>query len=55
MNLGAYFAFHVKLMCVINAIEFAFPKGWWNLWLETDFMLVTLAYKSPTMHEISSM
>jgi hypothetical protein len=34
---------------VIKAIEFAFPKGWWNLWLETDSMLVTLAYKSPTM------
>jgi hypothetical protein len=48
-NLGASFAFHVELLGVIKAIEFAFPKGWWNLWLETDSMLVTLAYKSPTM------
>jgi hypothetical protein len=29
----------------MNAIEIAHEKGWWNLWLETDSMMVTLAYK----------
>jgi hypothetical protein len=31
------------------AIEISFEKGWWNLWVETDFKLVSLAFKSPFM------
>jgi len=31
------------------AIEMAAQKGWSNLWLETDSMLVTLAFKSKTI------
>jgi ribonuclease HI len=58
VNLGFASTFHAELLGVINAIENAFvkkkiaieiayDKGWWNLWLETDSMMVTLAHKSP--------
>lgn len=31
------------------AIELAFEKGWKNLWLECDSVLVTKAFKSPNL------
>ncbi|KAK2406970.1 hypothetical protein QL285_042639 [Trifolium repens] len=46
VNLGVSFAFHAELLGVMNAIDIAHEKGWWNLWLETDSMMVTLAHKS---------
>jgi ribonuclease HI len=49
VNLGISIAFHAELLGVMNAIEVAHEKGWWNLWLETDSVMVTLAYKSPAM------
>jgi hypothetical protein len=49
VNLGISFAFHAELLGVMNAIEIAHEKGWWNLWLETDSLMVTLAYKSSSM------
>jgi ribonuclease HI len=49
VNLGISFAFHAELLGVMNAIEIAHEKGWWNLWLETDSLMVTLAYKSSFM------
>jgi ribonuclease HI len=49
VNLGIYSAFHAELIGVMYAIEIAFEKGWWNLWVETDSVLVTLAFKSPSM------
>jgi ribonuclease HI len=49
VNLGISYAFHAELLGVMNAIEIAHEKGWWNLWLETDSMMVTLAYKSSAM------
>jgi ribonuclease HI len=49
VNLGISSSFHAELLGVINAIDIAFDKGWWNLWLETDSLMVTLAHKSPSL------
>ncbi|GAU26607.1 hypothetical protein TSUD_102140 [Trifolium subterraneum] len=49
INLGINTTFHAELIGVMYAIEIAFEKGWWNLWVETDSMLVTLPSKSPSM------
>ena len=45
-NFGVTYAFQDELTRVMNPIEIAHIKGWLNLWVETDSMLVTLAYKS---------
>lgn len=48
-NLGIHTAFYAELVGVMYAIELAAAKGWWNLWVETDSVLVTLAFKTPSM------
>ncbi|KAK2421259.1 hypothetical protein QL285_031907 [Trifolium repens] len=45
-NLGVMDAFSAEIMGAINAIENTQRKGWNHLWLECDYKLVTLAFKS---------
>lgn len=45
-NLGNTKSLVVELNGVMYATELANQKGWTHLWLETDSMLVTLAFKS---------
>jgi len=46
INLGVTSALNSKLIAAMLAIEIANFKNWRNLWLETDSMLVYLAFKS---------
>jgi len=46
VNLGVSTALHFELIAAMVAIEIAHVKNWQNLWLETDSMLVLLAFKS---------
>ncbi|MCH80548.1 ribonuclease H protein [Trifolium medium] len=46
--LGRESAYFAELCGAIMAIEFAFAKGWFNLWLESDSSLVISAFKNPT-------
>jgi len=46
VNLGVSTALHSELIAAMLAIEIAHVKNWHNLWLETDSMLVFLAFKS---------
>ncbi|CAJ2666377.1 hypothetical protein L195_g002316 [Trifolium pratense] len=39
-------AFSAELIGAITVIEIAHRSGWNHLWLECDFKLVTLAFKS---------
>ena len=48
-NLGNTNSLVAELNGAMFAIEFANQKGWSQLWLETDSMLVTLAFKSKTI------
>jgi hypothetical protein len=45
-NLGVVNSLVAELQGAMIAIEIAAQKGWNNLWLETDSVLVTLAFKS---------
>jgi len=45
-NLGLGSSLFVELSGAMHAIEIAHSKGWFNFWLETDSMLVMLAFKS---------
>jgi ribonuclease HI len=45
-NLGTTNSLSAELHGAMFAIEIAAHKGWNNLWLETDSLLVTLAFKS---------
>jgi len=38
-----------SLFGVMQAIEIAHRNGWHNLWLETDSMLVLLAFRSVSL------
>ncbi|PNX85515.1 ribonuclease H, partial [Trifolium pratense] len=49
VNLCINTAFHAELIGVMFAMEIAFEKGWWNLWVETDSLMVTLAFNTPDM------
>lgn len=49
MFIGHNFAFQAELFGAMLAIEIAYSKGWHNLWLECDFMLVIFAFSSPHM------
>ena len=46
VNLGLTSAIFSELIRAMVAIEIAHHKGWHSLWLETDSMLVLLAFKS---------
>ena len=46
INLGVTSALNSELIAAMLAIEIAKLKNWRNLWLETDSMLVYLAFKS---------
>lgn len=48
-NLGISNSLIAELNGAMMAIEFASQKGWHHLWLETDSMLVTAAFKSITI------
>ena len=48
-NLGQGSSLFAELSGAMQAIEIAHRKGWLNLWLETDSMLVMLAFKSVTL------
>ncbi|GAU34892.1 hypothetical protein TSUD_144230 [Trifolium subterraneum] len=45
-NPGVQTSLFAELMGAMLAIEIAFHRGWKQLWLETDSMLVLLAFKS---------
>ena len=45
VNLGVSTALHSELIAAMVVIEIAHVKNWHNLWLETDSMLVFLAFK----------
>ena len=45
-NLGPGNAFSAELCGAMRAIEVAYQKQWFNLWLETDSQLVVLAFKN---------
>jgi len=47
-NLGFDSSLIAELSGAMQAIEIAYRKNWRNLWLETDSMLVVLAFKSIT-------
>jgi hypothetical protein len=49
LNIGQANAFQAELIGIMQAIELAHHHIWWNLWLETDSMMATLAYKSPSL------
>ncbi|KAK2410659.1 hypothetical protein QL285_046012 [Trifolium repens] len=49
LNIGQATAFQAELLGVMQAIKIAHLKGWWNLWLETDSMMATLAFKDSSM------
>jgi len=53
-NLGYSNSLNVELIGAMYAVEIAFQKGWSFLWLQTDFMLVTFAYKSMKLFSGSS-
>lgn len=38
---------HAELQAAMSAIVLAFAKGWLNLWLECDSILVVLDFSSP--------
>ncbi|KAJ0027643.1 hypothetical protein Pint_36567 [Pistacia integerrima] len=40
INLGFEFAYYAELMAVLIAIEIAYSKGWWQLWIESDALTV---------------
>jgi ribonuclease HI len=46
INLGVTSALSSELIGAMMAIEIAHQKNWHNFWLETDSMLVYLAFKS---------
>ncbi|PNY15736.1 ribonuclease H [Trifolium pratense] len=48
-NIGLSSALIVELYGAMNAIEIAASKNWRNLWLETDSILVVMAFKSPQL------
>lgn len=45
-NLGSSSALHAELLGAMMAIELAYDKGWHNLWLECDSLLVLSAFHS---------
>jgi len=49
INIGNTSALNAELIGAMVAIELAHLKQWHNLWLETDSMLVFLAFKSPNI------
>lgn len=49
LNMGISTSLCAELHSAIIAIEIAFNRGWNHLWLETDSMLVTLAFKSKSV------
>jgi len=46
-NIGIANAVFAEILGIILAIECAYQKNWSNLWIETDSMLASLAFKSP--------
>jgi hypothetical protein len=49
-NIGAGNAFLVELTWTMLAIEIAASKNWsYDIWLESDFKLVTKAFTNPVM------
>lgn len=49
INLGITSSLHAGLQAAMVAIELAFKKGWRKLWLESDSLLVVLAFTAPEM------
>jgi ribonuclease HI len=49
-NLGNTNALVAELHGAMFAIELAYKRGWNHIWLETNSMLVTLAFKSRTIN-----
>ena len=47
INIGQTSALNAELIGAMVAIELAHLKNWYNLWLETDSLLLFLAFKSP--------
>lgn len=45
-NLGSSTSFHAELVGAMMAIENAYSKDWFKLWLECDSSLVVLAFNS---------
>ncbi|CAJ2657526.1 unnamed protein product [Trifolium pratense] len=45
-SIGISSSLHDELIGAMTAVEIAHSKGWINLWIETDSMLVVLAFKS---------
>ena len=48
-NLGLGNAFRAELCGVMRAIELVHQKSWLNFWLETDSMLVVLAFANDSI------
>jgi ribonuclease HI len=46
LNICISTSLKVELICAMNAIETAANKGWSHLWLESDSMLVVIAFFS---------
>lgn len=46
VNLGNNHSPHAEILGAIYAIEIAYKRGWHNLWLECDSLLVIMAFKS---------
>lgn len=48
-NLGVSYSLHAELVGAMFAIELPFDKGWHNLWLECDSMLVVSAFSNVSL------
>ncbi|KAK2388551.1 hypothetical protein QL285_062226 [Trifolium repens] len=46
--LGNASSFYAELCGALRAVEVAWDKGWFNLWLKTDSSLVVSAFKNPS-------
>jgi ribonuclease HI len=48
-NIGKNSAFFAEILGAIRAIEIAFQNHWYNLWLETDSVLVVKAFSNQAL------
>jgi hypothetical protein len=43
---GSSMTLHAEIMCVMIVVEIAYFRRWHQLWLETDSLMVTLAFRN---------
>jgi len=48
-NLGGGTVYHVELSTIMRAVGIAFQRRWKNLWIETDYALVVMAFNNLSM------